>query len=260
MVPDLKLAIQLQNLDGRISGLQREIASLPKHTAAIEKTLDTHVRKLEADQAALAANQRERKQLEGDIQTQEQRISQLKNQMLDAKTNEQYSAFKHEIEYCEKEIRKFEDRILDRMAESEPLEQNVKAAEAALNQEKQQVEAEKRSAQERTAADKKALGDLQKERQRIVAAMTPQIYKDYERIRKHRKGLAVAEAAEGRCSACHMALRLQFFQELRLGGRVMCCESCGRILYYNPPAEFDELGPQPESEAQPETHPLETGI
>lgn len=256
MVPDLNLAIQLQDLDRRINELEREIAALPKHIASIEKTLDTHIRKLEADHAALVANQRERKRLEGEIQTQEQRISKLRDQMLGAKTNEQYAAFKHEIDYCEAEIRKHEDRILDRMAESEPLEQNAKAAEAALNNEKKQVEAEKNAARERTAADRRQLDEIKSARHGMVSEMTPQVYAAYERIRKGRKGVAVAEAAEGRCSACNMMLRLQFFQDLRMGDKVMYCESCGRIMYHNPPAEFDELGPGTE----PESRPVETGL
>jgi predicted nucleic acid-binding Zn-ribbon protein len=32
-----------------------------------------------------------------------------------------------------------------------------------------------------------------------------------------------------------MTIRLQFFQDLKRGEEVMACESCGRILYYNPP-------------------------
>lgn len=255
MVPDLRLAIQLQDLDRHIGQLQHEIASLPKHIAVIEKTLESHVRKLEADRAALVANQRERKHLESEIQVQEQRISKLRDQMLQAKTNEQYAAFGHEIEFCEKEIRKAEDRILDRMAESEPLEQNVKAAEAALNGEKQQVEAEKQAARQRTAEDKKQLNKLRAEREQAAAGMSPSILSAYERIRRTRKGIAVAEAVDGGCSACHMALRLQFFQDLRMGDRVLFCESCGRIMYYNPPAEFEDLG----SGANPEAQPVEDG-
>lgn len=251
MVPDLRLAIHLQDLDRRITELQREVASLPRHIAAIEKTLESHIRKLEADRAALAANQRERKRLEGDIQTQEQQVSKFRDQMLQAKTNEQYAAFRNEIEYCEKEIRKFEDRILDRMAESEPLEQNVKTAETDLNREKQQVEAEKLATRQRTAEDQKQLRELQGERGKAVAGMSSQVLSAYERIRKARKGIAVAEAVEGRCSACHMALRLQFFQDLRRGDQVMFCESCGRILYYNPPVEYENLGSEPSSDAQP---------
>ena len=116
------------------------MAALPKHIAAIEKALDGHLRKLEADKAALAANQKERKRIEGEIQMNEQKISKLRDQMLGAKTNEQYRAFQHEIEYLEKEIRKFEDRILELMSESEALDGNVKKADAALKEEKQAVE------------------------------------------------------------------------------------------------------------------------
>src|SRR5882757_2987415 len=132
MLPDLKLVIRLQEVDNRLADLAREISALPKHIAEIEKKLGAHERKLEADRAALVANQKERKKCEGDIQVQQQKISKLKDQMLSAKTNEVYTAFQHEIDYCEKEIRRFEDRILELMTESEPLEKNVKAAEVAL--------------------------------------------------------------------------------------------------------------------------------
>jgi predicted nucleic acid-binding Zn-ribbon protein len=255
MVPDLRLAIQLQDLDRHITQLQREIASLPKHIAAIEKTLESHLRKLEADRAALAANLRERRSLEGDIQTSQQRISKLRDQMLQAKTNEQYAAFAHEIEFCEKDIRKAEDRILDRMAESETLEQNVKAAEAALGQEKQQVESEQRAARQRTAEDQQRMQLLRAEREKVAAGMSAQILSAYERIRRARKGVAVAEAVDGGCSACHMALRLQFFQELRISEHVLFCESCGRIMYFNPPVEVEDLGSALHS--NPEAQPVE---
>ncbi len=242
MLPDLKLVIRLQEIDNRLADLDREIAALPKHIAEIEKKLISHERKLEADRAALAANQRDRKKCDTDIQAQEQKISKLKDQMLQAKTNEQYRAFQNEIEFCGNEIRKAEDRILELMAESEPLDKNVKAAEIALKAEKAQVEAEKAQARERTAVDQAASADLKKERAEIVAGITPAVYQRYTRIAKMRRGIGVAEAVDGRCSVCNMAMRLQFFQDLKKSEEVMSCESCGRILYYNPPQSVDDLG------------------
>jgi len=135
MHPDTNLVIQLQSLDQKIAALEKEIAALPKHIATIEKALESHNRKLEADRAALAANQKDRKSKESDILVHQQKISKLKEQMLGAKTNEQYKAFQHEIEYIEKEIRKAEDRILELMTDSEPLDANVKKAEISLKQE-----------------------------------------------------------------------------------------------------------------------------
>ncbi len=245
MLPDLQLAVRLQELDNRVTELTREISELPKHIAEIEKKLESHQRKLEADRAALTANQKDRKKMETEIQTQEQKISKLRGQMLEAKTNEQYRAFQNEIEFCEKEIHRSEDRILELMGESEPLDKNVKAAETALKQEKAQVEGEKQQAVARTAEDKKVLDQLNQERGQLVSQIHPNVYRQYERIRKGRRGIAVAEAIDGRCSACHMAMRLQFFQDLKRGNEVLMCESCGRILYYNPPTTIEDLTGEP---------------
>jgi uncharacterized protein len=250
MLPDLTLVIRLQEIDNRLSELTKEIASLPRHIAEIEKKLASHQRKLEADRAALTANQKERKQCESDIQIQEQKISKLKDQMLQAKTNEQYRAFQNEIDFCQREIRKSEDRILELMSESEPLDKNVKAAEGALQAEKAQVDAEKQQARDRTAADQKALDELQASRTSMVAQLTPAIYQRYERVRKARKGVAVAEAVEGRCSMCNMAMRLQFFQDLKRGEQILSCESCQRLLYFIPPASVEDLA----GEAAPAVH------
>jgi predicted nucleic acid-binding Zn-ribbon protein len=251
MLPDLRLAIRLQEIDNRLVDLQREIAALPVHISTIEKKLVSHERKLEADRAALVANQKERKQSETGIQDWEQKISKLKSQMLDAKTNEQYRAFQSEIEFCQSEIRKLEDRILDLMGQSEPLDRNVKAAEAALRTEKAQVEKEKDHARERTAEDRTAAAELQTERAAIVARMAAATVQRYERARKARRGIAVAEVVEGRCNQCHMALRLQFFQDLKQDVEILSCESCQRLLYYNPPVAVED----PAGDAAPAAQP-----
>lgn len=241
MLPDLKLVIRLQEIDNRLAALQKEIAALPKHIAEIEKKLVSHERKLEADRAALSANQKERKKCEGDIQVEEQKISRLKDQSLQVKTNDQFRAFQNEIEFCQKEIRRFEDRILELMGESEPLDRNVKAAEAALKTERAQVEAEKQQARERSAANEAAALALRRDRAAIVSEMTPAVYQRYQRVCKMRRGIGVAEALEGRCTECNMTLRPQFLQDLKRDDQVMACESCNRILFYNPPVAVEDL-------------------
>ena len=241
MLSDLKLVIRLQELDSRVGELEAEVAALPRHIAEIQKKLVSHERKLETDRAALAANQKERKQREGEIQAQEQKISKLKDQMLQVKTNDQYRAFQNEIDFCQQEIHKFEDRILELMSESEPLDRAVKVAEEALKAEKVEVEAEEQTARERTDKDRRALDELRKERGAIAVQVTKPTYQRYERSRRTRKGIAVAEAVDGRCTACQMSMRQQFLQDLRKGEQIMVCESCQRILFYNPPVPVEDL-------------------
>jgi predicted nucleic acid-binding Zn-ribbon protein len=241
MLPDINRAIRLQILDDRAAELTKEIAALPKHIAEIEKKLEGHQRRLEHDRAATVANQKERKQLEGEIQAADQKISKLKTQMMEAKNNEQYRAFQHEIDFCQQEIRRHEDKILDLMGAFDPLEKAVKAAEVSLAMEKKQVEDEKSVARERTAADQKEIDALTVERRKILSEMDPKIASEYERIRKGRAGVAIAEVVKGRCSKCNMLLRPQFLQELKRGDAIMVCESCRRMLYWNPPQSVEDL-------------------
>ncbi len=238
MHPDLGLVRELQDLDRRITELTREINYLPKHIAEIESRLDSHRKKLEADRAALAANQKERKGLEDDVKVWEQKTSKFRDQMSEAKTNEQYWAFQHEIEFVQTEIRKIEDRILDRMGEAEALEKNVKSAETALQQEAAEVETEKQQAHDRTEADRTELTAAQKRRAALAKTITAKTLDVYERKRPSRGGIAVAAAQEGRCMACNVVLRLAYYQQVRTGPDVYTCEACGRILYYVPPEEI----------------------
>ena len=100
MHPDTRLVSQLQAIDLRMAELEKEVAALPKHIAVIEKTLESHQRRLEADRAALTANQKDRKKFEGDVQMNEQKISKLRDQMLGAKTNEQYQRLSARNRVC----------------------------------------------------------------------------------------------------------------------------------------------------------------
>ena len=247
MHPDVRTALSLQGIDHQILELQREIATLPKQIAEIEKQLASHIRILDRDKAAVEANKRDRKSLEGEIQQQTQKISKLRDQMMGSKiTNEQYRAFQHEIEYCETAIRKGEDRILDLMGESESLEKAVKSADAALAAEKKVVDGEKAKATARTNEDKARVAQLSAERNGLAARLPKGLLTTYERMRpKVKDGLVVVEATGGLCAGCRLILRPQFFEEVKKGAEVYQCENCRRILYYQVPESFDDLVDQP---------------
>lgn len=235
--PEIEALVRLQSLDEQAAGLRNEIAALPKHIAEIEKKLESHTRQLEADKASLAANIKQRKVLEDDIKGYEGKISKLNDQMLQAKTNEQYRAFQNEIGWNKDAIRKAEDGILDLMSSGEPLEANVKVAEKALAAEKQVVEKEKEEARTRTAEDQTGLARLTELRKELAATVEANLLSRYERIRQ-RRGTGVSDATSGQCNECHIALRPQQFQDLKRGDTLIC-ENCGRILFYNPPISLE---------------------
>ena len=73
------------------------------------------------------------------------------------------------------------------------------------------------------------------ERERLVAALPKSMGAQYVRIvARIRDGVAVAEARNGACMACFMALRPQAMAQVRRGEEIVTCDNCNRILYYAP--------------------------
>jgi len=236
MHPDVGKALHLQELDRIISDLRREIASLPKHIAEIEKALGSHLQKLEADKGVLAANQLDRKKLESEGKEHQQKISKLKDQMLGAKTNEQYRAFQKEIDYCEAAIRKCDDRNLQLMEEAEALSKNVGVAELALAEEKRAVEGRKKEVAAQTVRDKTELVRFLAERAALSASISKPLLATYERLHKRmHDGRVVATVFDSTCTSCNMSIRPQYMADLRLGSEILPCENCRRILYIEAP-------------------------
>ena len=128
MLPDLKNLLELQVADREITRLKDEIAALPKRVAAIEDQLAGTKAVLEKAKAAVKADDAAKRKYESAIQDFRQKISKYRDQMLDVKTNEQYRAMQKEIEGEETNIRKIEDRILEKMVEAETLQKMVQEA------------------------------------------------------------------------------------------------------------------------------------
>lgn len=252
MHPDLEKLISLQQTDAEIARVSDEVAALPKRVAEIEAKLADAKAAVERAKAAIKADEVSRRKHESDIATLQQKVSKLRDQQLGVKTNQEYRALVHEIEFAEKDIREHEDRILDTMVDSESLEKQVKTAEVELRTQSADVEKEKNEARARTAEDEKLLAGLHARRDQLRSGIGGDILPHYDRVLRLRK-TALAEARDHKCSACQVMLRPQTYNEVRANDRILVCDSCQRILFYDPardaaPAAAEQ--PAPSTAAQ----------
>ncbi len=236
MLQDLENLMQLQVADKEILRLKEEVAALPKRVAVIEAKLAATKAKLEKAKSAAKADEATRKKHETAIQDAQSKISKYKDQSLAVKTNDQYKALMQEIQFAEQEIRSNEDKILDLMVNAESREKDVKAAEAELKAETAEIEKEKEEARKRTAEDEKLLAEWNGKRNNMRGGVDPDILRHYERVMKFR-GSGISEVRDQKCMACQVMLRPQTYNEVRAGQKVIECESCQRILYFNPENE-----------------------
>ena len=236
MLPDIERLLELQAADIEIRKLREEIAALPKRVAAIEQKLAGTRAHLEKARAAAKDDEAKRKKFEANIKDLQGKISKYRDQSLDVKTNDQYKALLHEIQFAEEEIRLNEDRILEVMVNVDTREKEVKAAEAELKAETAEIEKEKEDARKVTAEDQKKLAEWNARRDGLRQGISEDILRHYERVAKFR-GSGLAEVRDHKCMGCQVMLRPQTYNEVRNGEKVMVCESCSRVYYFNPANE-----------------------
>jgi predicted nucleic acid-binding Zn-ribbon protein len=259
---DLEKLIELEKVDREIVRLTEEVAALPKKVAAIEAKLSDDKAAVEKAKAAIKTNESSRRKYEADIQSFQQKIIKYREQSSSVKTNDEYRALMHEVEFAEKQISGCEDKILELMISLEADEKNLKVAEADLKAETAEVEKEKAEARTRTAEDEKLLAGLNQQRQGFRKEVSESALAHYDRVMRQRKS-AIAEARESKCQACYVVLRPQTWQDVKTNEQVITCSSCGRILYYDPTHEPPPPPEQPKKKRRSvatEPEPSETEI
>ncbi len=242
MLPEIENLLKLQDTDKEIRRLQDEVAELPKRVAAIEQKLAGTKAQLEKAQAAVKVDEASRRKYDANITELRGKISKYRDQSLEVKTNDQYKALLHEIQFAEKEISANEDKILELMVNADTRDKEVKAAQAELKAETAEIEKEKEDARQRTAEDEKLLAEWRAKRDQLRTGINEDLLRHFERVSKFR-GSGISEVRDHKCMACQVMLRPQTYNDVRSGKETVVCDSCQRILYFNPAEELVDQKP-----------------
>ena len=244
MTPDLERLIRLQQLDSAVDEARRSIAEHPERAQRLDAALQS-ARDLLADvKGRLTAAQDRRRADEKEVAGVQARLAKYKDQLLEVKTNREYTAMLHEIEAAQNDIRTREDRILESMLETDELNSGIKKSEAELKTAETEIAAERAVMDAEVASLEAEIERATAEREKLVASIDRQVLSIFEITAKSRKGVAVAEAKDGLCSICHVRLRPQVFNEVRKNESIIQCDSCRRILYFSGNSDASTSVPQ----------------
>ena len=248
MKAELQQLVALQNLDTSIRKLQAELEAIPQRRAEIEQEFDQRAFEIRALENQRDEARHARTRLETEVGEQKTRVDRAERNLMSSKKPDEYTAAIREADAARKQISTLETQILEQM---EALEK----AEAALNERADEIsslnsdrEARLQQFDEETREQSNSLANNRTERERLVAALPKSMGALYVRISARiRDGVAVAEARNGACMACFMALRPQAMAQVRRGEEVVTCDNCNRILYYAP----SDSAPASSNAAQP---------
>ncbi|QHN02051.1 hypothetical protein FTO74_00635 [Granulicella sp. WH15] len=236
MHPDLEKLMVLQGYDLEAKRLRDEMTALPRLVA----TLETQAKNTAGQRAVvldlIAKEEALRRRQESDVKDLQQKIARARQKVENATTTVQVTALEHEITFAEQAISKLEDAELESMERSEELDAQKLVADKAVADAEAKLATEKQRATETIAADKIALAAVEEKRTAQRAEIGEEALSLYDRIAKA-KGTGIAEAVNQQCSACRMMVRPQRWNDLRDRDNtteMMTCESCGRLLFYDP--------------------------
>jgi hypothetical protein len=231
---DLELLLELQVIDYDLGELERSKDYLPDMMENLQREVDDAKTKVVDTASALEESRVTHKNLELDIQTREAELQKYQQQMMAIKTNKEYDALVAEIDnlksainaaYTELEttdatVKQLElDTVENREKETSTVENNQK--QLAVLQEKMD------SIGGKVATKREA-------RQTVMGSISKPIVATYERVRKGRGGRAVVLVKKKACNSCFKALTPRRIQEIKRADKVLVCEFCGCLLYWDP--------------------------
>src|SRR5579859_1595286 len=234
-----KQLVRLQTVELERARLTAALKALPGEVAEAENQLKAAQKRIADAEAGLKREELSRSSLELEVASLRSKSARHRTQLDMAQNAAQASALEHEIGFAEAEITRLEDNELTSMENTEVLEADrAKALELAakltetLGLIRARVGEQDQGFREQLAALKLEREALRSE---VSAFDDGARLAHFDRIAAA-KGTGVARAVGQQCSGCRMGIRPQIWNQLR-DGLVAPCESCSRILYYDPAME-----------------------
>ena len=235
MKAELSHLIALQNADTNIRRLQAEIESIPERRAEIEKEFDQRAFEIRALEERRENARQERSRLESEVFEQKQRAERADRNLMAAKKPDEYTAAIREADAARKQISALETQILEQMEIVDQAEKDLTERAPEVEKLGADMKARFKAFDEQVQTQQQQVENARAERERLMNELPKTTSAMYKRIASRiRDGVAMAEARNGACMACYMALRPQIMADVRRGEEVITCDNCNRILYYAP--------------------------
>jgi predicted nucleic acid-binding Zn-ribbon protein len=191
---------------------------------------------------AIDADRRERTL---ELQTLEETRKHYQDSLMQVKNQREYAAVLKEIDAAKASIGQHEEAILASMEEVETLKADLEARAAHIESERAIVEKERADVEASVAEAQARIARGTAERAELESTLPPALVANVSRVEEGRKGLFLVRVERESCSACHVRLRPQVYQEIRLATKIHVCGSCRRYLYAEAAFATAPVSPSP---------------
>ncbi|MER3483457.1 MAG: hypothetical protein C4332_10220 [Meiothermus sp.] len=233
----------LQDKDLELDRIREEQGLIPDELKAARESF----KKVEAQLADLQDRLRDVRMVyhRADLELQDlkgkfERARQAQMQAGSAKEQTQYGEQMRQLEDRIEELegnanKKIEGEIMPLMVQMDALEGEIEHVKAKVSEAQPQLEEMEAANQTRIEGLEATYQEKKLERDRLAADIPANIVREYESIRRARRGTGLAKMAKTasgyRCTACNVQLPMHVAQQIHAGNKIVRCPSCGRILW-----------------------------
>ena len=136
MLESLSSLVALQALDTAADAARKKINEVPAAERALDAAIASAQAAVDDAKAKVSENGAARRVLEKEVATIDARMAKFEDHKAAVKTNQEFTALNHEIEVAQTSKSALEDQIITLMDEADTLNAALKAAEAALADQK----------------------------------------------------------------------------------------------------------------------------
>ena len=222
---------QLQELDLELESKEQALKQIVSQLGDNQAVVRVQA-SLDSERQRLEELRQQQRFSEGEVDDRATKLATVEQELYSGRIGnpKELTNLQHEAEGLKAKRSQLEDKLLEMMDQVEQATENV----ATVSDEFKAVESEWQEQQQRLSAEmeklKTTLADLDHKRQLLSNEIDPQALERYRELRKQ-KGEAVAKVEQGVCQGCRILLTTTELQRAR-GGRLVHCNSCGRILFF----------------------------
>lgn len=236
--------VKLQELELKCSHTHQEMRALPGEIARAEASLAAAQTRSAEISAALSREDSLRTRLEREIDEHRKQAARFRAQLDSVKTPAQAEAIEHEIDFAAAEADRLENEEFASLERSEAHEPELASARSQVESLAADLDTVRARVAERQQELANEIAVLDEVRQAVRQSIEPEWLTRFDRLVSTR-GTAIARAENQQCTGCRMGLRPQIWNELR-EGRLLTCDSCSRMIYWDAAIAPAPKAPQPE--------------